>query len=194
MTLVKLTNEEKNNNIQYHYRWESTSGHVGIIDLLLFSNHTFEYSVASNVYHASSTGYWQLSNGILTINSDFQKGSLPIEISYRQRDSSDFNVKKIAFVKDLNNNPINYAFVYINNDSTNCMDGDLLCVGDYNQIDSIKVVLENGGPSSKWMSVFPSDGLIQIKIATKHDLKNYIIFNNRKYQVYKNKLKDRTNK
>lgn len=189
LTLIKLTNEETINNVQYHYQWESTEGHVAVIDLLLLKDHAFEYSIGSNIYNAYSTGHWQLSKGVLTLNSDFQKGTLPIKISYRQRDGSDLEVKKIAFVKDLNNKPISYAFVYINNDSTSCMDGDMLCIGDFEDIDSIKVVLENNGPSSKWMPVTQHEELLQITILTRHSLENYIILTDKKYRLDKNILK-----
>ncbi|MFN8290744.1 MAG: hypothetical protein U0U70_10830 [Chitinophagaceae bacterium] len=189
LILTKLTQEDSNRNVQYHYQWESTDGHVAIVDLFLFRDQTFEYSIASNVYNAYSIGHWKSDGKTIILNSDFQKETLPIKVSYRQRDTSDFTVKEVAFVKDLNEKPLSYAFVYINNDSTSCMDGDLLCIGEYKKIDRVKVVLENNGPSSKWINISPHDGLIQITVLTKLNLKRYIILKNRKYKLTKNKLK-----
>ena len=68
------------------------------------------------------------------------------------------------------------------------MDGDLLCIGKYESIDSIKVRFENHGISSKWIPVKPFDGVIQIVIQTYRDLRNYRVLDNEKYQIYKNKL------
>lgn len=188
LTLTKLTKEDSSRGVQYHYQWESTDGHVAVVDLFLLWDKTFEYSIASNVHNAYSIGHWKADGEMVILNSDFQKGTLPIKVSYRQRDSSDSNVKKLAFVKDLNEKPLPYAFVYINNDSTSCMDGDLFCIGQYQQIDRVKVVFENNGPSSKWFNISPYDGLIQITVLTKLNLQRYIILENRKYKLVGNKL------
>ena len=106
------------------------------------------------------------------------------------------NIRKFSFVRagsedrySLKGNIISYAFVYINNDSVSCMDGDVLCNGSYKSIDSIRVGFENYGISSRWNRVKSFDGVIQIIIQTNRDLRNYIVFNNVKYQVYKNNLK-----
>ena len=189
LTLVKLKDKEAKGKTQYHYQWESTDGHVAVIDLFLFKDNTFEYSIASNINYMYSTGRWKLSNGIIALNSDIQNETLPIQIKYRQRDSSDFNVKKIALIRDLNDAPLTYAIMYINNDSTSCMDGDLLCVGDYKQIDSIRVAIVNRGPSSKWIRIYPFEGLLQITIPTKRSLERYMVLTDEKYLVYKDKLK-----
>ncbi len=189
LTLTKLTKEDSNRDVQYHYQWESTDGHVAVVDLLLFRDQTFEYSIASNVYNAYSIGHWKSDGKAVILNSDFQKETLPIKVSYRQRDTSDFTVKEVTFVKDLNEKPLSYAFVYINNDSTSCMDGDLLCIGEYKQIDRVKVVLENNGPSSTWINILPHEGLIQITVLTKLDLQRYIILKDRKYKLNNNKLR-----
>jgi len=189
LALIKLSKEEVNKNIQYHFSQESTEGHLAAIDLFLFKDQTFEYSIASNVYQAYSIGRWKLDNNKITLNSDFQDGTLPINVSYRQRDSSDLDVKQIAFVRDLNQKILSYAFVHINNDSTSCMDGDLLCTGKYKQIDRVKIALENNGPSSKWINVMPQDGLLQITVLTNRNLKNYIILKNKKYAFENTKLR-----
>lgn len=189
LILKKLTKEEGKKNVQYHYQWESIDGHAATLDLFLFKDQSFEYSIASNVYNTYSIGRWKSDGNIITLNSDFQKGTLPIKVTYRQRDTSDFTVKEIAFVRDLNEKPLSYAFVYINNDSISCMDGDLLCIGEYKQIDRVKVVLENDGASSEWVGITPHDGLVQITVLTKRNLANYVILKNRKYKLDNNKLK-----
>jgi hypothetical protein len=183
-----LTKEESNRGVQYHYQWQSPDGHVEVVDLFLLNDQIFEYSIASNVYKAYSMGQWKKNGKTLILNSDYQKETLPIKISYRQRDTSDFTVKEVAFVKDLNGIPLSYAFVYINNDSTSCMDGDLLCIGEYKQINRIKLVLENNGPSSKWINILPHNGLIQITVLTKLNLQRYIILKDRKYKLSNNIL------
>ena len=189
LKLIPLTTQEVKEKVQYHYQYEYQDGHVGTIDLLLLKNGTFKYFLASNVYYTFSTGRWKRSKDIITLNSDIQKNELPIKIIYRSKDSSDFDIKKISFIKDLKGNVISYAFVYINNDSTSCMDGDILCIGSYKSIDSIRVGFENYGISSKWIQVNPFDGIIQIIIQTHRNLRNYIVFNNVKYRIYKSNLK-----
>ena len=194
LSLQQLTKTEIAKKIQYHYQFESTDGHVAKIDLFLYKNQTFEYFIASNVYNAYTTGRWKSDNNIVTLNSQFQKGTLPVKVSYRQRDSSDFSVKQLSLVKNLNKKTLPYAFVYINNDSTRCMDGDLLCTGEYKQIERVKVVLENNGPSSKWINIPSHKGLIQLTVLTKRDLENYIILTNKKYTIDSKKLKPLDNK
>lgn len=185
---IQLTKEDSARGVQYHYQWESQGGHVAVIDLVLYKDQTFEYYIESTIYNVFSTGQWTSEGEAVTLNSEFKAGTLPVQISYRKRDTADFDVKEIAFVKDLNGKPLPYAFVKINSDSVTCMDGDLMCNGTYTQIDSIKVVLENNGPSSKWIKVVPHEGLIQITVLTKLDLARYLIFTDKKYLIKGNKL------
>lgn len=183
LRLIPLTTSEINRNVKHHYQYESKEGHLGLIDLWLLKNGSYEYQIASNTYESFSTGHWKISKDILTLNSDIQADNLPIAIIYRSKDESEPDIKKIAFIKDLDGNIIDYAFVYINNDSISCMDGDLICKGKYEKIDSIKVGFENHGISSRWVSVKPFDGVIQITIKTHRDLRNYVVFDNRTYKV-----------
>ena len=140
-----------------------------------------------------STGHWKISKDILTLNSDIQSNDLPIKLIYRSKEGSESDIKKIALIKDLKGSIIDYAFVYINNDTISCMDGDLICTGQYEKIDSIRVGFENHGISSKWIPVKTFDGVLQIIIQTNRDLRNYIVLNNEKYKCSVNglvKLKD----
>jgi hypothetical protein len=193
LSLIKLTKEEENKSAKYHYQWESTDGHVAIIDLFLFGDQTYKYSISSNVYNAFSSGHWKIFKDTMTLTSNLQKDNLPIKVLYRQRDSNDFNVRKIAFLKDLNGTLVNYAFIYINNDSTSCDYGDLLCIGNYNSIDSIRVRLENHGIYSPWVRIKPFNDLIQVIIQTTQNLRNYIVFDEEKYLIQKNKLRPQRN-
>lgn len=188
LSLVTLTKEDSGKGVQYHYQWESQDGHVAVIDLFLLKEQRFKYAIASNVYNVFSTGQWISDGKMLTLNSEYQKGTLPVQISYRKRDTADFDVRELAFVKDLNGKSLSYAFIHVNNDSITCMYGDLMCIGTYNQIESIKVVLENNGPSSKWITVAQHEGLIQITVLTKLDLARYLVLNDEKYMINGNKL------
>jgi hypothetical protein len=92
----------------------------------------------------------------------FRVNDLPIKLIYRAKEGNESDIKKIAFIKDLKGNIIDYAFVYINNDSISCMDGDLICTGKYEKIDSIKVRFENHGISSTWIPVKPFNGICKL--------------------------------
>ena len=186
---MTLSTAEVSHGVQAHYHFESKSGHFTIIDLWLLKESKYEYEITSNVYNAFSEGTWQQSKGRLVLISHIKKNNLPILVSFRPKDSSDYDVKRIAFIKDLNGKVISNAIVYINNDSTSCIDGDLMCNGKYASINKIRVQYENYGISSEWVNVRPFEGLLQVTILTKKELSNFLVFNPKRYQVLKNKIK-----
>jgi hypothetical protein len=59
LTIVSLTQTEIDKGVQQHYQFESKEGHVGYIDLFLFKDGSFEYTIASNIYNAYSIGKWK---------------------------------------------------------------------------------------------------------------------------------------
>ena len=67
--------------------------------------------------------------------------------------------------------------MYVNNDSTRCMDGDLMCIGEYTSINRIRVKYVNDGISSEWVNINTFDGLLQVTIQTKKDLTNFLVLN-----------------
>jgi hypothetical protein len=186
---IPLTKTEMSQNYKAHYYWQSTDGHYATINLWLSKNGSYEYQLASNLHYTFSEGSWKKLNGILMLTSNLQKNNLPINVSFRQRDSTDFNVKKIAFIKDLNGKYIANAFVYVNDDSTACMDGDLLCRKEFDSIKRIRIEYENYGISSQWIDIPPFNGLLQITIETTKELGNFSVFENKKYLFLGNMLK-----
>jgi hypothetical protein len=177
---LPLTKAEVSQKIKAHYSYQSEDGHFALLDLWLMKNGTYEYKITSNTYNGFSEGTWKQSNRFLTLTSKIQKDNLPIKVSFRPKDSSDFDVKKIAFVKDLKGNVITNVFVYINNDSTSCLDGDLMCQGEYDLIKRIRVQYENFGITSQWININPFKGLLQIIIQTTKDLSRFIVFDEKK--------------
>jgi hypothetical protein len=186
---MQLTREDIRNKVQYHYRYELEPVAYNIVDILLFKDHSFQFASAGCMASRYSTGYWKKSKDTLILNSDIQMHDLPISISYRQRDSSDVNIKRIGFLKDSTGKVIDYAFIYINNDSTSCTDGDLMCIGEYENIDSVKVQFENGGISSKWVPIRSFNGILQVKIDTNKDLREYMVLTNNRYKIYNNRVR-----
>lgn len=152
---MHITKTEESRSVQAHYQYESKDDHFAFIDLWLLKDNRYEYKITSNVYNAFSEGTWKKSKSILTLTSSIKSDNLPIKVSFRPKDSSDFDVKRIAFVKDLNGKVIANVFVYVNNDSTSCMDGDLLCREEYDSINRIRVQYENWGLSSPWVTSNP---------------------------------------
>ena len=185
---VSLSKKEIS-SVKAHYQWESTDGHFAIEDLWLLKNGTYEYKITSNLNNAFSDGVWNQSEDILTLTSELQKDNLPIKVSFHPKGNSDFDVKRIAFLRDLNDSVVWNAFVYINNDSTSCMDGDLTCRGEYTVINRIRVQYENYGISSQWVNIKPFEGLLQVTIQSRKDLRNFIVFASKKYRLVNNRLK-----
>lgn len=184
---LSLTPAEINQNVKAHYRHSYMEGGA---DIILFKNRRYYYEESGNFgYKAFSEGSWTQYKDTLVLSSTLRKNSLPIKISFRAKDSSDFDVKRVAFLKDLNGNTVSNAFIFINNDSTACMNGDLLCRGEYDSINRIRVEYENWGLSSQWMTVRPFTGLLQVTIQTKQDLGKFLVFDREKYQVLKGRLR-----
>ena len=186
---MPLTKNEKAHKVNAHYQWESKDGHFALIDLWLHHNHNYVYRITSNVYNAFSYGRWIQLNGVITLSSTIKQNNLPIEVSFPTKNNDDLEVKKIALVTDLNDSLVTNVFVYVNDDSTACILGDAICKGTFDSIYRIRVQYENNGPSSKWISINSYDGLIQVTIQTKVNLTNFLVFDQKKYQVKTNRLK-----
>lgn len=124
-----------------------------------------------------SEGRYRETDKEIMIKSDLQKDSLPIKLTYREKDSTDKTVTKIAIMRDLKNQPVIGGVVFINDDSTSCIYGDGICSAGIKTIDRIKVVLENK-ISSGWVNVPRGEGILQITIMTLVDL-NYRSYNGR---------------
>jgi hypothetical protein len=189
LSRVSLSKKDINDNVKAHYQWESIFGDRAFINLRLFKNGNYEFKYTSNTVNAFSDGAWIQANGILTLQSEIQKDSLPIKVSFRPKESSDLDVKRIAFIRDLNGSIVTSAFICINNDSTACTTGDLSCRGiSHSSINRIRVQYMNDGLSSQWVDIPTFDGLLQVTIQTKKNLAEFLVFDSKKYQVENNWL------
>lgn len=189
LTVVQLTSEDKVEDVKSHYRWENSDGHFAIIDLWLLNSGRYVYKITSNVYNAYSEGFWKKSKNFITIKSEIQKDNLPIKVSFRPKTLNDFDVKRIAFLKDLNDSIVSNAFIYVNNDSISCLYGDMMCQGYFTTITRVRVQYENLGISSQWVDLQPFEGLLQITILSRKNLSNFIVFPSKKYRIIDDKLK-----
>jgi hypothetical protein len=65
-----------------------------------------------------------------------------------------------------------------------------LCFGSYNTIDSVRLIFENGF-TSKWMKVLNRpEKYIAIKVETDLEIESYASFDNFRYQIVGNELRE----
>ena len=166
--LEPLSDSDRIKGVQFHYAHRVE--YAGI-DLYLFKNGTFRfenYTCMSNVY---SVGTWTLKNEIIALRNNIRKNDLPVKLVYRQRNSSDKYIKRLADPKDLNGNELR-AGIYINTENTACFDGDSYCFGKYESIDSIQI--DVNGFRSKWMKVKKGDEIVQAIVQTTEQFGSYV--------------------
>ncbi len=176
--LKQLKKKTQESELSSHYQYESKSGHYTFINLFLYKTGKFEYNLYSNVYHCFSTGTWEMNKNIIQLKSDLQKNNLPVKVIYVSNKTEQNNKRRIAIIKNLKNEDVTDAFIYVNNDSTRCIYGDQICSSSYQSIDSLKVLLENE-IASGWISIEKNNSDIQLIIQSHTSLSNYIFFNKR---------------
>lgn len=181
---VKLNKKEKQTGIQSHWQRDATDGHYVMFDLFLYRNGQYEYLRTDNLYPEYSNGSWTMSENQLIIRSRFQKNELPVKISYIPSDTN--GKRKIAQIRNLKNDIIE-AYSCINTDSTMCYYGDQLCKGSYDNIERVKVGLENSELQSPWIKVKQGNETIQLIIDTDLNIKKYSTFT-KVFLVSKNKI------
>jgi hypothetical protein len=179
--LEPLKDSDRKKSIQFHYA--SRSKYAGV-ELYLFKNGTFRFENYTCLASYYSTGTWTLRNEVITFRSDIRKDDLPVKLVYRQRDSSDKGIKRLADPRDLNGNELR-AGIYINTELTACYWGDSYCFGKYEGIDSIQIGINDF--RSKWMKVKEGDEIVQAIVQTAEQFGSYVAYD-AKFRRSKNKL------
>lgn len=159
----------------------------GLVSLILKKDNTFSYSANTIGTHQISEGIWKLSEGVLILESTFQMNNIPAEISNGENrklvDSCD-----IAVVENVKHELLTDAFVVVNNDSIKCLPMIGMCKGEYEKIDSVKIVFENG-MSSGWIPNKFNERKIALTVLTEVPIRNYVVMNKRRFKLDGNYLK-----
>src|SRR5215831_10827394 len=92
--------------------------------ILLFKDSSFSYQFESSTYNGYSKGTWKRTRDKLILNSYFKANNLPVKLEYGF-DTSSVN-RRIEIVKNLNNENLHDALVYVNSDSIYCFPDALL--------------------------------------------------------------------
>lgn len=169
----------------YEYREKDSYGYVG---LQLFKNGAYQYKVETAGYSSFSKGKWIMKNKVLLLTSDIKKNDLPVKLNYLI--DSPVNASfKISIVKNLKDELLTDAFVYINNDSLQCLPLTETCLGTYDKIDRIKVVFENG-MRSKWIKVeHKVYKQLQPVLQLDFNISSYEAIDSEKYKVLKSSIR-----
>jgi hypothetical protein len=182
----RISAKEKSIGMVSRYVYELSSSHL-IIIVTLYKDQTFfyeEHRLTSSYY---SKGYWNKKRSFLVLNSKFWRDDLPIIIKYI--DTINYNEKKINIVTNIKNEPLPDAFVLINNDSIKCLPLVGICHGDYDQINRVKILLENG-LSSDWVNITNQNFKeLSIIVQTDIPLSEFIAFKDKKYKINKFSIK-----
>jgi len=179
--LEPLTDSARKKGLQFHYA--SRSEYAGV-ELYLFKNGTFRFENYTCIADYYSTGTWTLRNEVLTFRSNIRKDDLPVKLVYRQRDSSDKYIKRLADPRDLNGNDLR-AGIYVNTERTACFYGDSYCFGKYESIDSIQIGVNDF--KSKWIKVKEGDEIVQAIVQTTEQFGRYVTYD-ATFRRSKNKL------
>lgn len=172
--------------ISHKFYYSAKDSH-GLVSLILKKDKTFSYSANTIGTHQISEGSWELSEGILILESTFQMNNIPAEISSLENrkfvDSCD-----IAVVENVNHELLTDAFVVVNNDAIKCLPMIGMCKGEYEKIDSVKIVFENS-MTSGWMPVKSNERKIALTVLTDVPIRNYVVMNRRRFKWHGNYLR-----
>jgi hypothetical protein len=186
LTKQTLSQKEIEQKMTAWYAYEGGS-HYTRIDLKLFKNGTFKYSL--NKVSQFSEGTWKKKNGFLILNSSLSDNNVPIKLTYSNDTADMIRNFKVGAVRNLNGQVMKDGLININDDNTKCDPGLGICTGEYASIDSIKIYFENG-MKSKWIRVEKKEFKKLIPVAeVPYVLSNYVTFTNFRYKILGNKLK-----
>lgn len=183
---VKLSENEKKEGVVKKY--SHAGKYDGSINLLLYSNKKYYYTINSTNYHAFSQGQWSIKNTDVCLSSDITDTAVPVVIKYLTNGDS-INIKSPFFI------PVNFkgdkfsdARIYINNDTTYCFPFFDTCIGNYTMIDKIKIDFGDGF-KSKWIKLnFIESKKIQFIAQTEFILSAYLSFKKRRYKIVGSEL------
>lgn len=139
---VKLSKLDSVAGLIKKYLYSPQHGHE-FSSIQLHKNGTYRYEYSAMTRTFFNEGQWARSKNELILEDKIDRDNLPITLTYSNEADTNTDFK-IRIIKNLKDEELTDGFVYINNDSTQCLPLTGTCTGYYKNIDSIKVVFENG--------------------------------------------------
>jgi len=185
LAIQKLTSADIKSGVEKKYFWQEDHAY-GQVHLLLFKNHRFRFSVNKFIETEGCEGKWIEDGGVISLTSDIQKASVPIQVICNDDTTGRINGFAISVIKNLKGTELLDELVCINQDSIKCDPALGQCNASYKSVDSIKVTFGNG-MSSKWVSLINRKGAqIHILIKSEYPISSYFVLSDEKYRIYKN--------
>lgn len=181
---AKVLKSDKMKGVLKQYKYHSE--YDGSINLYLYKNKTYKYTINSANYLAFSEGKWSINDGLIYLTSNIIDTAVEVQIL----NLSNENLSKTPFLIPVNlkGDQFSEARIYVNNDSSYCFPFFDTCVGNYSLIERIKIEFGNGF-RSKWMKlVFNEGNRIQLVVQTEYILSSYLRFNTRRYKIDRSKI------
>lgn len=187
LTKVKLNKLEDSSGVVGRYEYRPKESH-DFINLWLYKNGEYHYEEGSLTKVLFNKGKWKLLKNELILFDRLNKDNLPVSLTCLNKTDST-NTFKIQIIRNLKGEYLTDGFVYINNDSNQCLPLTGTCLEKYKNIDSVKVVFENGF-KSKWIPVL-CQYYKQLSLTLQSNLlmSNYTALRHYKFQVFKSYLK-----
>lgn len=179
----KISNEDLRKGIlaYYEYKAQDSYGYVG---LTLFKSGKYYYKMETFGRGSFSEGKWRGNGREIILTSDLKKNNLPVKLTYLNDTSNSKSSFSISVVKNWKGELITDAFVYVNNDTLQCLPLTETCLGSFGKINRLKVVFENG-LSSKWVKVEDKEyKQLQLILQLDFQVSTYETFENDKYKVF----------
>ena len=185
---IPLTRDDSIQGVFLRYSYEA-SGSYGVVSLVLKKGKTYLYRKSSFSVEGVSEGKWELSNNLIKLKSTLQEDNIPVKINYGTK--GDFvDSLNIAVVKNIKNEPLTDAFVFVNSDTIKCLPLTGQCNGSFKTIKKVKVVFENG-LSSKWICVKEGETKILLTVLSDMPVRTYVVMNNMRFKIDGDFLKEK---
>lgn len=170
---------------EYQYR---PKGSHSYISLRLYKNGNYYYEEGSLTNVLFNEGKWRMLNNELILFDKLDKSNLPVNLICLDKIDTTYSFI-VQVVKNLKGQYLTDGFVYINNDSNQCLPFTATCLGKYKSIDSLKVVFENGY-KSKWIPV-PCNEYKQLALTLQSNISmsGYTALRYSRFRVFKSYLK-----
>lgn len=187
LAIQKLTSADIKSGVEKKYFWQEEHAY-GEIHLILFNNQRFRFSVNKFIGTEGCEGNWIEDGGVISLTSDIQKASVPIQVICNDDTTGRVNGFAISVIKNLKGADLLDELVCVNQDSIKCDPALGQCNASYKSVDSIKVIFSNG-MSSKWVILNNKQGMqVHIVVQTNCAISSYIILSDQKYRISKNHL------
>ncbi len=187
-TMIKIspTTEEKKRGVFLKFR-DIDNDSYGFIELILKKNNTYRYVRGTDVTNRISEGKWKKSKDIIILESTFLQDNLPISVSCDG--SGKFaEGSKIAVVENAKHELLTDIFVLVNNDAIRCLPLTGQCTGEFDRIERVKILCENG-MASKWINVVGGERKVKITLLTDINISRYIIMDKVRFKIKGDTLK-----